>query len=90
MKNFKAYSLFLFSLFSSLQAPVAAQWGGNCLNYKQASDVISRFTSIAIQVNVQTVDETVTDNFQFFSDNQDFLEGLPVSYRSSSSPLFFF
>ena len=56
-----------------------AHWSNYCLTDDQTSDIISRWTSLAIDINLQVVDETVTDDFQFFSDSQDFLEGLPVS-----------
>ena len=55
-----------------------------CLTSKEASAIVSRFTSIAIEINLQVVDETVTDDFQFFSDSQNFLEGQPVSIINCS------
>lgn len=75
MKKFNSYFLLLLSLFNV----TLAHYGKNCLTDEQTNDIISRWTSIAIKINLQVVDETVTDNFQFFSDSQDFLEGLPVS-----------
>jgi len=50
-----------------------------CLTKAETNDIISRWTSIAIKIDLRVVNETVTDNFQFFSDSQDFLQGLPVS-----------
>ena len=80
MKNFNSYFLLLLSLLNI----TLAHYGKNCLTDEQTND-ISRWTSIAIKINLQVVDETVTDNFQFFSDSQDFLEGLPVSSTKTRS-----
>ena len=66
-------------LILSLSGIVLTHGYNYCLTDDETSAIISRWTSIAIKVNLQVVDETVTDNFQFFSDSQDFLEGLPVS-----------
>jgi hypothetical protein len=49
-----------------------------CLNKSEAAEIVSRWTSIAVKINITVVNETVTDDFTFYSDSQDFLEGLPV------------
>ena len=71
-------------LILSLPGMVLAHDYKYCLTSNETSAIISRWTSIAIEINLQVVDETVTDNFQFFSDSQDFLEGLPVSIINGS------
>jgi len=81
MKKVNMYFLLLLSLFSI----TLAHQGKNCLTDAQTNDIISRWTSIAIKIDLRVVDETVTDNFQFFSDSQDFLEGLPVSSTKTRS-----
>jgi hypothetical protein len=75
MKGREMYILLLLSLFSI----TIAHEGGYCLTDDETNTIISRWTSIAIKIDLKVVDETVTDNFQFFSDSQDFLEGLAVS-----------
>ncbi len=54
----------------------------DCLTKTEAADIVSRWTSIAVKINITTVDETVTNDFTFYSDSQDFLEGLPASLNS--------
>jgi hypothetical protein len=74
MKGREIYLFLLLSIFS-----VALAYKDDCcLTDNETNTIISRWTSIAIKIDIQVVDETVTDNFQFFSDSQDFLEGLPV------------
>ena len=66
-------------LILSLSGILLAHDHNYCLTDDETSAIVSRWTSIAIKINLLVVDETVTDNFQFFSDSQDFLEGQPVS-----------
>lgn len=80
MQERTIYLLLLLSLFSITVAHYE-----KCLTDDQTSDIISRWTSLAIKIDLQVVNETVTDNFQFFSDSQDFLEGLPVSSTKTRS-----
>lgn len=75
MKAREIYIAFLLGIFSI----VLAHENEYCLTDDETSTIISRWTSIAIKIDLKVVDQTVTDNFQFFSDSQDFLEGLPVS-----------
>ena len=81
MKEQNVYVLLLLSLFSI----TLAHYDKHCLTDDQTNDIISRWTSIAIKIDLQVVNETVTDNFQFFSDSQDFLEDLPVSSTKTRS-----
>jgi hypothetical protein len=74
MKGREIYLLLLLSLFNI----ALAHKDGHCLTDDETNTIISRWASIAIKIDLQVVNETVTDNFQFFSDSQDFLEGLPV------------
>ena len=69
----------LLLLLLSILSITLADYNDRCLTDSQTQDIISRWTSIAIKINLQVVNETVTNDFQFFSDSQDFLEGLPVS-----------
>jgi hypothetical protein len=39
---------------------------GECLTDDEANVIVSRWTSLAIKIGVKVVNETVTDNFQFF------------------------
>ncbi len=73
----QSISSILFIL--SLPGIVLAHGYKNCLTSDETNAIVSRWTSLAINLNLQVVDETVTDNFQFFSDSQNFLEGQPVS-----------
>jgi hypothetical protein len=75
MKGREIHILLLLGLFSI----TIAHEDGYCLTDEETDTIISRWTSIAIKIDLKVVDETVTDNFQFFSDSRDFLEGLPVS-----------
>ena len=75
MKGHAICLLLSFSLFSV----ALAHDDNHCLTDGLTNSIISRWTSIAIKIDLTVVNETVTDNFQFFSDSQDFLEGLPVS-----------
>jgi hypothetical protein len=75
MKGREIYVILLLSLISI----ALAHKDEYCLTDDETNMIISRWTSIAIKIDLKVVDETVTDNFQFFSDSQDFLEGLPVS-----------
>ena len=77
------YLLLLLSLFSI----VFAHEDDYCLTNDETNTIISRWTSIAIKIDLKVVNETVTDTFQFFSDSQDFLEGLPVSLPTISKHL---
>ena len=67
-----------FSLLLGLATLAAANYPGHCLTDKQTSDIIARWTSLAIKIDPAVVNATVTNDFKFFSDSQDFLEGLPV------------
>ena len=59
---------------------------GPCLTDKQTSDIIARWTSLAIKIDPKVVDATVTNDFKFFSDSQDFLEGMPVRRSAIEQP----
>ncbi|KAI9825266.1 MAG: hypothetical protein M1832_001300 [Thelocarpon impressellum] len=71
-------SLAVFGLVSTAAAVATGPQkrdDDHCLTKTQAADIVSRFTSLAINVQQSVADVTVTNDFQFFSDNQDFLEG---------------
>lgn len=79
MKARNAYLLLLLGFFSVALADDKEY----CLTDEETNAIISRWTSIAIKIDLKVVDETVTDTFEFFSDSQDFLEGLPVSFAEN-------
>lgn len=54
-----------------------------CLTDNESNTIISRWTSIAIKINLKVVDENFPDNFPVLSDGQDFLEELPVSFAEN-------
>ena len=49
-----------------------------CITKAEADDIVARWTSLAIKINTTVLDETVTNDIQFFSDSQNFLQGDPV------------
>jgi hypothetical protein len=79
VKAHNAYLLLLLGLFSVALADDKEC----CLTDEEPSTIISRWTSIAIKIDLKVMDETVTDNLEFFPDSQDFLEGLPVSFAEN-------
>ena len=72
--------LVLGLLSTSLASTVQAR---SCLTSHQADDIVARWTSLAINISSSVADCTVTDDFEFFSDSQNFLEGTPVGRRVS-------
>jgi hypothetical protein len=74
ISNFLAPCMLSFALVSSIQYR-----NDDCLTKMEAVDIVARGNSIAIKINSTVVDETVTHDFKFYSDSQDFLEGLLVS-----------
>lgn len=50
----------------------------DCITKAEADDIVARWTSLAIKINTTVLDETVTNDIQFFSDSQNFLQGDPV------------
>ncbi len=80
MKTMNCLFVFMLSMLSfTLASSIQDRGSYDCLTKEEAADIVARWTSIAVKINVTVVDETVTDNFTFYSDSQDFLEGLPVS-----------
>jgi len=57
---------------------------GTYLTDNETNSIISYWTSIAFKIDLKMVNKAVTDIFQFFSDSQDFLEGLLLELISSS------
>jgi hypothetical protein len=81
----KGRAIYLLLFLGFLSVALAKE----CLTDDEANGIVSRWTSLVIKIDVKVVNETVNDNFQFFSDSQDFLEGLPVSFLAreiSGSP----
>ena len=75
------FSHFLFlSVCGAATLATSIKQRDRCITKAEADDIVSRWTSLAIDINETVLDETVTNDIQFFSDSQDFLEGLPVRY----------
>jgi hypothetical protein len=68
MKGRAIYLLLLLGLLSVALA-------GECLTDDEVNAIVPRWTSLAIKIDVKVVNETATNNFQFFSEGQGFFEG---------------
>jgi hypothetical protein len=58
-------SMLSFALASTNQA----RDNEDCLTKHEAADIVARWTSIAVKINTTVVDQTVTDDFTFYSDS---------------------
>jgi hypothetical protein len=72
----KLYSFLALGLLGT--AAAYPREDDDCLTGQQADDMVARWTSLAVHIDANVANTTVSDDFKFFADSQNFLEGTPV------------
>ncbi|KZF19201.1 hypothetical protein L228DRAFT_241873 [Xylona heveae TC161] len=82
MKNIFAPFIIGLSIIGSVLAipsPDPNPWGNRhydrCLDEREANDILNRWISLFVNMDSTVASQTVTENFQLFSDSIDYLAG---------------